>query len=164
MNINKLILFILLLCSIVFAETNSTPKTYIVSPGSRIIYPDGTVFKVTYNMWLLQYNYGIGLRTDAELWINNQPIYEAKIKNRDDLIAKKEMKLINLQLELDSLLNINKYNLGYMKTMHNIFGSPEEAINKNAWKFPLGLAIGLLSGIIISIGTGYVWSQSVGRN
>ena len=155
----KKILSLLLLFNILFvlANTNTTPKSYIIQKGTKVIYPSGKVYNVPYTMWLIKYSYGIGLRTDAELWIKNEPIFQTKLTNREALIANLNLQLNNIQLRYDNQITINKYNLGYMETLHGIFGPPEKRISNGDWK----LGVGILIGVALTIGVGFVWGYAI---
>jgi len=153
---SKLICLLTVLVSLLAAQTNAV-KTYIIPPGSKLIYPDGTVFNTPWRGWLLSYEYGIGLRTDAQLWIDNYPILMTKLTNRESHIGVLEKKLDNRELKLSNVIMINDYNQDYMKFTHDVFGKPEPKVK---WQFPVGLAIGLLLGISGTIGVGYVVGKS----
>lgn len=161
--IKHILISIVLCISILFSQTTNAQeyKTFMVPSAAKLIYPSGEVFNVKSTMWLLDYSYGMGLRTDAELWIKNKPIYEEKIANRDALIILLNNKLTNRIMFSDNLSMINEYNVEYMKTLNQIFGTPEKRFNIDDWKLGIGIFLGALG----TLAAGFVWgsAQKVGR-
>jgi hypothetical protein len=160
--INRILVMLVVLilsCQPILAETNekSEVKTYIIQPGTKIIYPSGKVFNVSHTMWLLEYGYGIGLRQDAGLWIDNEPIFLEKIKNRDALILNQNNQLTNRNMYIKNLEMINGYNLNYMNTMKDVFGKPEKILSRGDAK----LWVGILIGVTLTLGSVAVGGYAV---
>jgi len=154
---NKFLAFIILFASLICA-TNEY-KTYIVPKDSKVIYPTGEIFTTPWQAFILEYNYGIELRKDAEL-SDNITNLQAKIQLYEQLMIIKDLELTNREAVNRNLNMINDFNIDYMKTMKNIFGEPYKTKTQIHWEFPAGVIVGLAtaigSALILGLSTGSI--------